>query len=225
MSIVTYKIASDQGGVLKRTARIACNFWNMYIEPSTAIVVRLDVFTADNSIIAQAHEPEMLNGVTYGLVEFNTKYLGTYSEEGVTGTLVHEIGHVLGIGWQKWHTLFDQRTGRFKSFAVKEIPELANMLVELDGGPGVELAHWDESRFDRELMTGYKDVAEYVHPVTIEVMKVFKHKVLRTLSQNTPLRGLLKQAAGVVFSRIEDARAIDRDYCPKTRIFEQVTVQ
>ena len=47
-------------------------------------------------------------------------------------------------------------------------------MAERDGGAGTALAHWDEERFDRELMTGYKDRGgEYVLPITVAIMAAF----------------------------------------------------
>jgi hypothetical protein len=88
------------------------------------------------------------------------------------GVIQHEIGHVLGIGtlWpQKKVVNFTQDTsnkGQCGSAAryvgrqsVKVWNELlggsGNVPVEDDGGVGTACAHWEESVFDSELMTGF----------------------------------------------------------------------
>src|SRR5688572_6945673 len=34
MALITYKIVNDEGGKVKKAARVACNFWNAYVTPS-----------------------------------------------------------------------------------------------------------------------------------------------------------------------------------------------
>ena len=98
-NLITYKIVSDQNGRLKAGARTACNFWNRFVAPSYSIVIRLGVFTANySSTIASAWRPSMKDGVMYGRVEFNTKYLLTFEPNDIAGSIVHEIGHTLGFG-------------------------------------------------------------------------------------------------------------------------------
>ncbi len=226
-TLVTYKITSDIDGKLKTAGRTACNFWNSFVQPGTDIVMRLGVFTdpdPNSGTIAQAWTPYARKGVLYGRVEFNSRYLGRFSPSETAGTVVHELGHTLGMGWARWMKLFNQSDGTFLPKAVKSCPDLQGMLVELDGGPGTELCHWDEETFGAELMTGYKDVAEHVLPVTVEVMDQFGHSIKRSLSKKTALTPLLKQCAQVVFTeRMKvGARQIDRDYFIETKPFETI---
>ena len=108
--------------------------------------------------------------------------------------------------------------------AIKSCPDLAKMSVELDGGPGTELSHWDEETFGAELMTGYKNSAEHVLPVTIEVTEVLGHTIKKNLAGKTKLNPLLKQCAKVVFSERKKvgARQIDRDFFVETEPFETI---
>jgi hypothetical protein len=85
-----------------------------------------------------------------------------------------------------------------------------------------EYSHWDEERHDKELMTGFKDNAEHVLPVTIRIMELFGHRVLEELPQKTDLDTLLGALAQVVFSRQAEAKAINLDHFEQTDIWENV---
>uniref|UniRef100_UPI003D13D456 leishmanolysin-related zinc metalloendopeptidase n=1 Tax=Roseibium sp. TaxID=1936156 RepID=UPI003D13D456 len=169
-----------------------------------------------------AYMPYDKDGVHYGKVEFNTRFLGRFTDDEIAGTIIHEIGHTLGIGWDAWRKLFHKNTGTFKSAAVSKLRSLELMEVELDGGPGTALSHWDEDRFDRELMTGYQDAGEYVLPVTIDVMEILGHKINERLPVRKPLKELLEDAARVVFSRQDEARQLDLEYYKETDLFETI---
>lgn len=224
-NIITYKIVQDVGDRLKNGARAACNFWNRFVTPRFSIVIRLGVFTTVGGTIAQAYEPFWKDGVRYGQVEFNTRFLLDFSPDEIAGTIIHEIGHTLGIGWDEWTNLFDSGTGRFGDEAVQRFAALAHMEVERDGGPGTALSHWDETMFGRELMTGYKDKGEFVLPITIEVMKAFGHVVAEPLSKQTSLEELLQGIASLVFSRQDQVRQIDLDHYEETPVRETLPHQ
>lgn len=221
--LITYKIVSDEGGRVKKAARIACNTWNKFVEPRKSIVVRLGVFEGDSDTIAQAYEPHVgPKGLVYGRVEFNNRFLKRFAAAKVAGTIVHEIGHILGFGWTKWMKLFDEDTGEFKPGAVRALPALASMRVERDGGDGTALSHWDERRFDKELMTGYEDRAEHVLPVTVEVMTLLGHRVKTRLARKTSLARILREAAKVTFTRKTEAKKLDLDHFRETTLWETV---
>lgn len=185
-------------------------------------MIRLGTFTQNSNTIARAYKPYAKDGVRYGRVEFNTKYLGQFTEHEIAGTIIHEIGHSLGIGWEDWDKLFDHETGMFKPAAVCRLRKLDLMEVELDGGSGTAFSHWDENKFDKELMTGYQDQGEHVLPVTIELMRVLGHKVSERLEERTDLSELLQDAASVVFSRQDQARTLDLEYFEDTDLFETI---
>jgi hypothetical protein len=107
--------------------------------------------------------------------------------------------------------LFDEDTGIFKPKSATALPLLGAMRVDLDGGAGTELAHWDEQRHNRELMTGEDDNGEHVLPVTIAVMALLGHKVKRSLPKKTSLAKLLTQAAKVKFAKKAQAKKLDLD--------------
>lgn len=219
--LITYKIVSDERGKVKKAARTACNFWNRFVEPRKSIVVRLGVFSEDSDTIAQAYQPHVgPKGLVYGRVEFNTRYLNRFSNAKAAGTIVHEIGHTLGFGWDRWMKLFHEDTGKFRPKAAQAVPALARMLVETEGGDGTALSHWDEETFNKELMTGYEDQAEHVLPVTVDVMKLLGHKVKTRLAKKTTLAKLLRASAKVKFTRKAQAKKLDLDHFRETPLWE-----
>jgi len=221
-NLITYKIVSDDDGKLKRCARIACNFWNRFIIPKSSIVIRLGIFTSAGTTIARAYKPYKREGVVYGVVEFNTKYLSEFKDNDISGTIIHEIGHTLGFGWDEWMDLFDSETGLFTSNAIAKLGALQDMLVETEHGPGTRYSHWDEERFGKELMTGFKDMGEHVLPVTIRVMDLLDHRINEKLSEKTDLKTLMDALAQVVFSRQVEAKALDLDRFEETEIWENI---
>jgi hypothetical protein len=220
MALITYKIVNDEGGKVKKAARIACNFWNTFITPKKPIVIRLGVKDLDADTIAEAHLPHTTKGVVYGRVDFNTVFLKAFRVNKVAGTIVHEIGHTLGFGFAQWMKLFDADTGVFLPKAVTALSSLDAMRVELDGGEGTELSHWDEQRHGSELMTGEDDAAEFVLPVTIAVTELLGHKVKKSLPKKTSLAELLTQAANVKFSKKVQAKKLDLDLFRPTPLWE-----
>jgi hypothetical protein len=219
--IITYKIVSDVGGKLKTAARTACNFWNRFVLPKQSIVIRLGTFTSFGNTIARAYEPYKKGGIIYGVIEFNTYFLSEYSDVQTAGTIVHEIGHTLGYGWDRWMALFDENTGCFKPKFVKQLPALKNMRVETDYGPGTTLAHWDEEKFGGELMTGFKNDVEHVLPITVDVAALLGHQVLERLQKKTSLKKLLTTLQATQFTKKELAKSLDLDFFVQTPVWEE----
>jgi len=212
MPVVTYRIVDDEDDRLKNAAKLSCNFWNHFLIPSGSIVVRLDTFYSNGYVIARAYMPYTLGNVTYGVVEFNTKYLYQFTPHQIAGTVIHEIGHTLGIGWDKWMGMFDKITGRFHNL---------DMYCETDYGPGTQYSHWDEERYNAELMTGIQDDAEYVTPATIQVMEMLGHKINECPAIDVPLNQILDDVEGVQFSRAGDIVDIVMDHFEPTEIWEE----
>jgi len=78
--------------------------------------------------------------------------------------IVHEMGHVLGIGtlWDFNRTLLKFNSqgapyfgGKFANLFWKVEGGKASLPIEDLGGSGTALSHWKESILDNELMTGY----------------------------------------------------------------------
>ena len=221
-SIITYDIMSDQADKLKTAAKVACNFWNRFIMPGQSVVVKLGVFTSAGFVIARAYHPYSDGNTIYGVVEFNTEYLDLFNQYEIASTVIHEIGHTLGIGWATWYGLFDHDTGAFFPEQIEILSDLQYMFVETDFGPGTQYLHWDEGRFDRELMTGIKNDSEYVLPVTIRVMALLSHTIVEELEAKTDLKLLLCHAESVLFSRAGDVEVLDKSHFVETEIAEEI---
>lgn len=106
---------------------------------------------------------------TYGLMEFDEFDLNALVAEGLlTDVIVHEMGHVLGIGtlWDVQRTLLVGEGGNDPYFqgagARTQFTRLNRAVysgtpvpVENSGGIGTRDSHWRESILRNELMTGF----------------------------------------------------------------------
>jgi hypothetical protein len=101
----------------------------------------------------------------YGLMFFDTADLDFLAQNGIFDeVVVHEMGHVLGIGtlWNFGRNLL-QGTAADPRFvgpqAIAGYLEVGgrgkSVPVEEGFGPGTRFSHWDEETFDKELMTGF----------------------------------------------------------------------
>lgn len=78
--------------------------------------------------------------------------------------IVHEIGHVLGIGtlWEDFGLISGDRYIGLN--AVREYKSLGGITdyipLETDGGIGTAYSHWDEFLLDDEIMTGYLNYSD-----------------------------------------------------------------
>ncbi|MDR9395555.1 MAG: pre-peptidase C-terminal domain-containing protein, partial [Roseovarius sp.] len=98
-----------------------------------------------------------------GMMQFDDADLAGMQEDGILqDVIIHEMGHVLGIGtlWE-----FLGLSGNFRytgASALNEYrtladPSATSVPVEDDGGRGTAGGHWEESIFTNELMTGFID--------------------------------------------------------------------
>lgn len=105
----------------------------------------------------------------YGIMQFDSADVAILIADGtLTDVIKHEMGHVLGIG-TLWDTtefgvrrLLDGAGGPDPRFtgarAIAELSALGSdgsVPVENTGGPGTQDAHWSETIFGNELMTGF----------------------------------------------------------------------
>lgn len=207
-TLITYKVISDHDDKLKAAARLACNFWNHFIEPKHSVVIHVGLWRFPFGAIARACPPELKNGVLHGRIEFNKRFLDADTELRTAGNMVHEIGHTLGIGWNRWQSQFDAESGVFKQTAIELVPALADMEVETDLGAASDLMHWDEDKHKGELMTGQANAVEHVLPVTIDVMELLGHHVARRLLGPANLGNLLREIRDIPFTRHAQAKAL-----------------
>jgi hypothetical protein len=102
----------------------------------------------------------------HGIMEFDTADLAQLEASGgLFHVIVHEMGHVLGIGtlWSSLGLLSGAGSnnpifiGPQATAAYNQIfgTNAGGVPVENTGGGGTRDAHWRESMFDNELMTGF----------------------------------------------------------------------
>lgn len=208
---------------LAKAAKIACNFWNGHITPKQNIVLQIDIFDGTGSTtIARTYKPFEENNTRYVKIEYSSTKL--WFTEFISTVLMHEIAHGLGFGWEALDALYDKETGKFHQQHIDELPELAQMEIELDYGPATRYAHWDEEKFGNELMTGIFNVGKtHVLPITIRVMKLLGHKLdivpQTTLKLNDKT---FKKLEEIKFNRQKDVELIDVLYERETEEMEKI---
>ncbi|MCC1491466.1 pre-peptidase C-terminal domain-containing protein [Cognatishimia sp. F0-27] len=110
-----------------------------------------------------------------GTMQFDQDDLQGMVDKGILqDVILHEMGHVLGIGtlWSRLNLV--NGFSYVGSNAVSEYSALITgtataVPVEEDGGPGTAGGHWDEDLFDRELMTG---ISENSPPMPLSRMTI-----------------------------------------------------
>lgn len=101
-----------------------------------------------------------------GVMEFDSADLAWLQSQGLLFDVVlHEIGHILGIGtiWSYRGLIAGSWTNDPRFIGAQARAEYNALFggnaigvpLENGGGPGTRLAHWRESIFHNELMTGY----------------------------------------------------------------------
>jgi hypothetical protein len=141
------------------------------------ILASVDVIDGPGGILAQAgpcyvRVPSRLP--ILGLMSFDQADLASIEADGLLSTVIlHEMGHVLGFGiiWSDPgialladptfdggtdpHFVGAQALAAFNSVGGAGYTESAKVPVENMGDPGTKDAHWRESVFGNELMTGF----------------------------------------------------------------------
>eukprot|EP00817_Percolomonadidae_sp_ATCC50343_P005161 CAMPEP_0117426762 /NCGR_PEP_ID=MMETSP0758-20121206/6788_1 /TAXON_ID=63605 /ORGANISM="Percolomonas cosmopolitus, Strain AE-1 (ATCC 50343)" /LENGTH=200 /DNA_ID=CAMNT_0005212079 /DNA_START=293 /DNA_END=895 /DNA_ORIENTATION=- len=175
-----------------------------------------------------------------GKINFNEKYLKTYSNERISSTLAHEIGHTLGYGFDiKWKNLFnfrgngnvidyqiDKHNQTNAQFKADWRNDIKDMYVELDFGWGCKHSHWDEMRYGKELMTGKKNYGdEDVFRVTVLTCYYMGHQINNYPEwEKTNWSTLYQEAKSFVYHDYETAMTFNRleDHPMKIREHEKI---
>jgi hypothetical protein len=126
---------------------------------------------------------DQANRVRLGSMQFDAADVAQLEAQGtLTATILHEMGHVIGIGTQ-WENGLVSNTAIAGSTSFpylgangiqgqKDIGGAGNPVVEGDGGPGTARGHWDEQTYQNELMTGFlSGKTQPMSKLTVEALK------------------------------------------------------
>lgn len=134
---------------------------DLYIEAS---IIPID---GPGQILGQAG-PQIVRGggglPVFGIMQFDSADVAMLESEGqFDEVILHEMGHVTGIGtlWSRARLLRGilrpRFTGRQATNAYQDACDRSARYVpvENNGGPGTARGHWEEDILDNELMTGF----------------------------------------------------------------------
>ena len=128
-------------------------------------------------ILGQAGPDWVRNGSllpVHGIMEFDSADVaGMFNNGTWTDVILHEMGHILGIG-TLWNSLgLKNSAGDYiGARALAEYRALSgnaaatSVPVERSGGSGTAGAHWSESVFNAELMTGFAESPGVAMPIS-----------------------------------------------------------
>jgi hypothetical protein len=117
-------------------------------------------------------------GLPYlGEMRFDSADVARMQQNGTfTGVILHEMGHVLGLGtlWQRFGLVQGIGTNNPVYVGAKAVAAYTTIFgvsatsvpVENTGGAGTAGGHWRESVFRTELMTGYAEPAGVAMPIS-----------------------------------------------------------
>jgi len=114
----------------------------------------------------------------FGIMEFDTADLSRLASSGrLQSVILHEMGHVLGIGadWALKGFIDDLLTNPAYNGAAgvsewRALGRDGKPPIENSGGAGTAIGHWRESVFNNELMTGYSDADERLSRLTVAAL-------------------------------------------------------
>jgi hypothetical protein len=126
-------------------------------------------------------------------MEFDSADALRYSEAGYWDELVlHEMLHSIGFGtiWDYKNVI--SRKSYVGTYGVEEYSvdvgsDVSSVPLETRGGRGTAFAHWSESVFNTELMTGY---TESSGPMPLSTISVASLADLGYVVANTPYYGV-----------------------------------
>ncbi len=122
----------------------------------------------------------------YGQMAFDAADIAAYEAEGKLENLIlHEMGHVLGIGtlWESFEVISGAGSDNPTFIGANALNEWhtlggsSNVPVENQGGAGTRDGHWRESIFNTELMTGFSDPVQQLSRLTIASLKDLTYSV------------------------------------------------
>ncbi len=135
-----------------------------------------------------------------GVMSFDVADLETLERNGsLVNVVIHEMGHVLGIGtlWQRMGLLQGAGTANPIFVGANAMREYGALLrvnrpmpvpVANTGGPGTRDGHWRESIFGNELMTGFLDGGiNPVSRVTVAALEDMGYQVNYAAADNYQL--------------------------------------
>jgi hypothetical protein len=151
--------------------------------------VRIEASAVDidgvSGVLGQAGPRELRNGSSLpirGEMRFDTADIANMESDGrLLNVILHEMGHVLGIGtlWDNLGLIQGEGTGNPRYIGVNGvagfnasrgfvgfISPVTSVPVEGNGGPGTADAHWDEETLGNELMTGFVEPADTAMPLS-----------------------------------------------------------
>lgn len=117
-------------------------------------------------------------GLPYrGLMEFDSADLAAMEANGtLRGVIIHEMGHAIGLGslWERFRLVVGIGTTNptyIGASAVREYNSVfgvraSGVPLEAGGGPGTAGAHWRETIFETEIMSGYAEPPGVVMPIS-----------------------------------------------------------
>lgn len=157
--------------------------------------------------------PARQNGLPFaGCMNFDSADIAVLEANGsLENTIVHEMGHVLGIGtlWEPLSTGLCAPNGSGTptftgTNAVTEWTTLkggtpsGNVPIEDAGGPGTQCGHWDEETFFTELMTGFLNTAaDPLSRLTIGSLKDLGYSVNLNAAEPYSLPGCSPNCSGL----------------------------
>lgn len=143
-----------------------------------------------------------------GIMQFDSSDMGEMLRSGlIEAVILHEMGHVLGIGtlWNKYklinrpnkHQIDAYYNGKGGIEGQTAIGGQGKPVVETDGGKGTAYGHWNEETYETELMTGWLDPESKLSKLTVLALKDLGFVVDETKADAftipTGLRGNRKQ--------------------------------
>lgn len=141
-----------------------------------------------------------------GVMEFDSADVADLLASGLfTDVVVHEMAHVLGFGtvWNIGRSLLagaggpDPRYIGWRGLAEwGALGGTGNVPVEAGGGPSTADAHWRESIFDNELMTGWLDTINPLSKLSIASLADMGYRVDLTQADSYSLPGGAFRAPG-----------------------------